>query len=150
MQNETRHAPATAMNRMYGMRDSEVIMRVSNAWNKEIESEREREREEMHAEEETMDSALKEPNGEHARSSIEFVLEHGASCCTAAFTNKISRLRSFMYNRMHIKYLLCYTRVYKMNKARCVVKGGEEGRVRRGVFGVIHSWTQGCDELIMG
>lgn len=42
MQNKTRHAPATAMNRMYGMRDSEVIMRVSNAWNREIESEREK------------------------------------------------------------------------------------------------------------
>ena len=45
MQNKTRHAPATAMNKIHGMRDSEVIMRVSNAWNREIESEKERGRE---------------------------------------------------------------------------------------------------------
>jgi len=48
------------MNEIHGMRDSEVIMRVSNAWNKEIKSEKrerkrekerkkERERKEMHA-----------------------------------------------------------------------------------------------------
>lgn len=96
MQNKTRHAPATAINRIYGMRDSEMIMRVSNAWNREIESERE----EIHAKRKTTDSALKEPNGEHARSAIEFVLEHGASCCTA-FTNN-TRLRSFMY-KMHAR-----------------------------------------------
>lgn len=107
MQNKTRHAPATAMNRIYGMRDSEMIMRVSNAWNREIESERE----EIHAKRETTDSALKEPNGEHARSAIEFVLEHGASCCTAFANN--TRLRSFMYKRMHVKCLLRYIRVYK-------------------------------------
>lgn len=77
-----------------------------------------------------MNSALKEPNDEHARSAIEFVLEHGASCCTAFANN--TRLRSFMYKRMHVKCLLHYIRVYKMNKARCVVRGGEggeEGRV---------------------
>lgn len=86
----------------------------------------------MHAERETTDSALKELNDEHARSAIEFVLEHGAPCCTA-FTNN-TRLRSFMYKRMHIKYPLRYIRVYKMNKARCVMRGGEGAR-RGSVWG---------------
>ena len=106
MQNKTRHAPATAMNKIHGMRDSEVIMRVSNAWNREIESEKERGRErkkerkrerERERERRRMQKreTLKEPNGEHARSAIEFVFEHDTSCCNA-FTNNI-RLRSFMY-----------------------------------------------------
>jgi hypothetical protein len=62
-----------------------------------------KEREEIHAKRETTDSAQKEPNDEHARSAVEFVLEHGASCCTA-FTNN-TRLRSFMFKHMHIKYI---------------------------------------------
>lgn len=113
-------------------------MRVSNAWNREIESEKERRR---HAERERLRIQLWRSD-KHARSAIEFVLEHGAPCCTA-FTNN-TRLRSFMYKRMHIKCLLL--RIYASTKWTRRDVWWEVARGRRGTcfWGRIHSWIQGA------
>lgn len=81
----------------------------------------------MRAERETTDPALKEFNGEHARSVIKFVLERGAPCCTAFTNNTRYYARSSISACVLNVSLLGYIRVYKKNKARRVVRGGEGG-----------------------
>lgn len=146
MQNKTRHAPATAMSRMYSMRDSEMIMRVSNAWNREIESERERRR---HSEREKLRIQL-------WRSPTTSMHEALSNLYSSTVHHAVPRLRIILdYARSCINacILSVYYATYATYASTKWTRRDVWWEVVRGwggtcFWGGIHSWIQGCDEFM--